>query len=208
MENGATLTELRHRGRHRRHGRQRRHRHDHQRRCLELGLQRTTAAALASATCGSEVSLLVLNGGTVNDRVARHLPEQRRHDDVFGGIGVAQTSLGATGTIVVSGPGSELTNDGGMAIGKTGPGLLSILNGGNGDRGRLSAAASATAPASFRAPRARSSWAARAQTAALNFADGIRQCDRGRRPDDRQRLPGHAGLSRTTARSISTAPVT
>lgn len=70
----------------------------------------------------------VLNGGSVavgnNGTFLSNGTTQ-----ISGGIGLGQNA-GNTGTLVVSGAGSQLSTLNGMAVGKSGQGLLSIVNGG------------------------------------------------------------------------------
>jgi T5SS/PEP-CTERM-associated repeat protein len=88
------------------------------------------AGGLSVATSGAG-TLSVLNGGTVTvGAPLTYLNGNSAGTSVTtGGIGIGQTS-GATGTILVSGAGSELSTQDGMSVGKGGQGLLEILNGG------------------------------------------------------------------------------
>ena len=74
-------------------------------------------------------TLSVLNSGSVAINGGGTFLSNGTTFTSAGGIGVGQ-SAGATGTIVVSGAGSQLSSVNGMAIGKLGKGLLNILNGG------------------------------------------------------------------------------
>ncbi|MBS0641893.1 MAG: hypothetical protein JSS43_18675, partial [Proteobacteria bacterium] len=73
-------------------------------------------------------SLSVLSGGTVLiGAFGTFLSNGTQL--VTGGLGIGRI-VGAQGTILVSGAGSNLTSYGGMSVGQAGKGMLSILNGG------------------------------------------------------------------------------
>ena len=74
-------------------------------------------------------TLSVLNGGTVAIYGGGTYLSNGTSFPATGGIGIGK-SAGASGTIVVSGSGSELSSLNGAAVGQSGQGLLSILNGG------------------------------------------------------------------------------